>query len=263
MLLENNNCQPINDQSKRVPLGSGPGPGFVRATPHGWYARFKPMLDSCLAIVLLMLLVPLMAMIALLIKLTSRGPVFYTQTRLGRHGRHYTLYKFRTMIHNCERLTGPQWTRPDDPRITAFGRILRRTHCDELPQLWNVLKGEMSLVGPRPERPEFLESLENAIPRYRERLQIRPGLTGLAQVQLPPDTDIDSVRRKLAYDLHYLENLGPWMDFRILLSTGCYVLGIPLAIYRRLCRLPPAQSIKPMYQTLSAKMQSPHRSEVA
>src|SRR5207248_4660391 len=139
----------------------------------------------------------------LLVKLTSPGPMLYTQTRLGRRGRPFTIYKIRTMLHDCESLTGPQWSTPGDTRITRVGRWLRRTHIDELPQLWNVLRGDMSLVGPRPERPEFIPELENAIPFYRDRLLVRPGITGLAQVQLPPDTDMDSVRRQLAHDIYY------------------------------------------------------------
>ena len=140
-------------------------------------------------------------------KLTSPGPAFYTQTRVGQGGRPFTIYKLRTMIHNCESLTGPRWCMPGDPRVTPAGWLLRVTHLDELPQLLNVLRGEMSLVGPRPERPEFLPQLERALPAYRQRLVVRPGVTGLAQVKLPADTDLDSVRRKLAHDLYYIERL--------------------------------------------------------
>src|SRR5262249_17904057 len=136
-----------------------------------------------------------------LVRLTSRGSAIYRQTRLGLNGRPFTIYKIRTMYHDSERLTGPQWSRPGDPRVTPIGRILRATHIDELPQLWNVLRGEMSLVGPRPERPELAAGLERELPSYRDRLAVRPGVTGLAQVQLPPDTDVESVRRKLAYDI--------------------------------------------------------------
>ena len=113
------------------------------------------------------------------------------------------------MYHDCERLTGARWSTPGDNRVTWIGKILRATHIDELPQLFNILRGEMSLVGPRPERPEIVVGLELAIPCYRDRLQVRPGVTGLAQVQLPPDTDLESVRRKVAYDLYYIERLQP------------------------------------------------------
>src|SRR5439155_12868491 len=116
----------------------------------------------------------------LLVKLTSRGPALYTQTRLGRNGRPFTIYKLRTMQHRCESLTGARWSTPGDPRITPVGRFLRKTHLDELPQLWNVLRGDMALVGPRPERPEFVPQLEQAVPHYRDRLLVRPGVSGLA-----------------------------------------------------------------------------------
>jgi lipopolysaccharide/colanic/teichoic acid biosynthesis glycosyltransferase len=170
--------------------------------PAGWYQPCKRAADLTAALALLLLTAPLVLLAMLLIKLTSRGPVLYTQTRLGRHGRPFAIYKLRTMAHRAESLTGPCWSRPGDPRVTRLGRFLRRTHLDELPQRWNVLRGDMSLVGPRPERPEFVPQLEQAVAHYRERLRVRPGVTGLAQVQLPPDTDLDSVRLKLAYDLY-------------------------------------------------------------
>src|SRR5262249_26068901 len=155
------------------------------------------------------------------------GPAFYTQTRVGRDGRLFSIYKIRTMVDKCESLTGPRWSMPGDPRITLVGHFLRVTHLDELPQLLNVLRGEMSLIGPRPERPEFIPELERALPAYRGRLAIRPGVTGLAQVQLPADTDLDSVRAKLAYDLYYIRHRGAWLDFRILVCTALYAFGIP------------------------------------
>jgi lipopolysaccharide/colanic/teichoic acid biosynthesis glycosyltransferase len=189
---------------------AGPPPG------GGGYAGCKAALDFTAALALFVLSAPLLLVLALLVRLTSRGPAFYTQIRVGRHGRPFKIYKLRTMTHACERQTGPRWSPPGDSRVTPFGRFLRKTHLDELPQLLNVLKGDMSLVGPRPERPEFFPALEQEIPRYRERLQVRPGVTGLAQVQLPPDTDLDSVRRKLAYDLYYIRHLGPWLDLRII-----------------------------------------------
>jgi lipopolysaccharide/colanic/teichoic acid biosynthesis glycosyltransferase len=135
-------------------------------------------------------------------------------------------------------LTGARWAARHDPRVTTVGRFLRKSKIDELPQLWNVLRGEMSLVGPRPERPEFVPQLERAIPRYRDRLLVRPGLTGLAQVQLPADTDLASVRRKLAYDLYYVRHKSLRLDVQILLATGLYVLGVPFAVSRTLFRVP-------------------------
>jgi lipopolysaccharide/colanic/teichoic acid biosynthesis glycosyltransferase len=207
------------------------------------------VVDFVCALVLLVLTAPVLLLAALAIKLTSRGPVFYTQTRLGRGGLPYTIYKLRTMYHNCEGLTGARWATERDPRITFVGRFLRRTHIDELPQLWNVLCGRMSLVGPRPERPEFVPKLARAIPGYRERLLVRPGLTGLAQVQLPPDTDMESVRRKLAYDLYYVEHAGFWLDVRLLLSTACHVVGIPFAWSNKVFLIPSGEAVERAYET--------------
>jgi lipopolysaccharide/colanic/teichoic acid biosynthesis glycosyltransferase len=198
--------------------------------------RCKAGLEIVAGLVLLVLAAPLILVAGLLVKLTSRGPVFYTQTRVGRHGRHFTIYKIRTMVHDCESLTGPRWAIPDDPRVTRVGHFLRRSHLDELPQLVNIVRGDMALIGPRPERPEFLPDLERALPSYASRLAIRPGITGLAQIQLAADSDLDSVRRKLAYDLYYVEKVSPWLDLGILLGTAFKVLGAPrrLACWLRL-----------------------------
>jgi lipopolysaccharide/colanic/teichoic acid biosynthesis glycosyltransferase len=217
-------------------------PGETRPQPtipsRSWYVCFKAAVDFGSALVLLLLASPVILFCALLVRLTSRGPAFYSQVRLGRGGRPFRIYKLRTMVHDCEKASGARWSTPGDPRITAVGRFLRRTHLDELPQLWNVLIGDMSLVGPRPERPEFVPSLERAIPGYRDRLLIKPGVTGLAQVQLPPDTDLTSVRRKLSYDLHYVRSVGLWLDLRLLLCTAVHMLGVPYAAVGRLFRLP-------------------------
>jgi lipopolysaccharide/colanic/teichoic acid biosynthesis glycosyltransferase len=183
-------------------------------------------MDLVLASVLLVLTGPVIVTAMLLIRLTSRGPSLYSQTRLGQGGRPFAIYKLRTMYHDCERLTGPRWSLPGDPRVTPVGRILRATHIDELPQLWNILRGEMSLVGPRPERPEIAAGLERALPDYRGRLRARPGVTGLAQVQLPPDIDIESVRRKLAYDLYYIRRASPWLDLRLMAGTALGACGV-------------------------------------
>ncbi len=189
--------------------------------------QLKRFVDLLLAIVLTVLTAPLLLLVVVLVKLTSAGPAIYSQARLGLGRRSFTIYKVRSMYHDCERLSGPKWSTDNDPRVTAVGRFLRRTHLDELPQLWNVLRGDMSLVGPRPERPEIITRLESAIGRYHERLNILPGVTGLAQLNLPPDTDTESVRRKLAYDLYYARRAGLWLDLRVILSTGLLLIGVP------------------------------------
>jgi lipopolysaccharide/colanic/teichoic acid biosynthesis glycosyltransferase len=215
-----------------------------------WYGSVKLAADLIMAALLLILTAPLTLLAAVLVKLTSRGPVFYSQVRLGKNGRPYRIYKIRTMTHNCERLSGAQWSVPADPRVTSVGRFLRRTHLDELPQLWNVLRAEMSLVGPRPERPEFIPELEKAIPHYRCRLQVRPGITGLAQVQLPPDTDLTSVRRKLACDLYYVRLPSIWLDVRILLATALKCIGFPGTLTRSLLRIPGGEKVERAYLSL-------------
>jgi lipopolysaccharide/colanic/teichoic acid biosynthesis glycosyltransferase len=194
---------------------------------------WKGVSDMLMTVVLAILSLPVMLAAMGLVRLTSPGPVLYRQARLGRNGRPFTIYKIRTMVHDCERQTGPRWSRPGDPRVTPVGRFLRSTHIDELPQLWNILRGEMSLVGPRPERPEIVAELERVIPRYRERLAVRPGLTGLAQVLLPPDTDLNSVHRKLACDLHYIERLAFGLEARIVLGTALRVAGVPSSVLGR------------------------------
>ena len=194
-----------------------------------FYMPLRRLLDFTAALLLTLLALPIVLLAALAVRLTSRGPAFYTQTRTGRNGRPFTILKIRTMIHNCESLTGPRWTIPGDPRVTAVGWLLRRSHIDELPQLLNVLKGEMSLIGPRPERPEFVKELEQVIDDYQNRHAVLPGITGLAQVQLAPDTDVASVRRKLIYDLHFVEHMSFWLDVRIMLATGLHMLGMPFA----------------------------------
>ena len=141
------------------------------------------------------------------------------------------------MYQDSER-GGPKWCVPGDPRVTPFGRFLRWSHIDELPQLINILRGEMSLIGPRPERPELIGQLERAIPSYRMRMMIRPGLTGLAQVQLPPDVDLNSVRRKITYDFHYMRSMNLWLDLPILAGTALECLGVRLDRIGRLLRLP-------------------------
>jgi len=170
----------------------------------------------------LLLLSPLLGVLALLVRLSSPGPVFYRQERLGRDGQAFAMIKFRTMRQDAEARSGPVWTTEDDPRVTPIGRFLRRTSLDELPQLWNVLTGAMSLVGPRPERRVFVEQFSQRMPRYFERHRVQSGLTGWAQVHgLRGNT---SIEERTLYDLHYVENWSLLLDVKILLMTIHHVL---------------------------------------
>jgi len=198
----------------------------------------KAIFDFVFALVLFAFTFPLMLLLAGLVRLTSSGPALYSQLRVGRGGRPFWIYKFRTMRHNCEKGSGAQWSRPGDSRITAVGRFLRASHLDELPQLINVLLGQMSLVGPRPERPEFTPGLSKVIPNYDRRMLVRPGVTGLAQVQLPPDSDLDSVRKKLQYDLWYVERGDLWLDLRLIICTALKVVFLPMPLCCQFLRVP-------------------------
>ena len=167
----------------------------------------------------LLLSLPLLPFIALAIKLTSQGPVFYRQKRVGRNGSVFECHKFRTMRADAEADSGPTWAGDDDPRITTVGRFLRISRLDEIPQLWNVLKGDMSLVGPRPERPEFVDWLTREIPYYYLRHTIRPGITGWAQVRYEYGSSVEASKEKLRYDLFYIKNMSPGLDFLIFFQT--------------------------------------------
>jgi lipopolysaccharide/colanic/teichoic acid biosynthesis glycosyltransferase len=220
---------PLPRHLPRPPLPAG---------PPTCSQRVRRVLDVVLALLILVVAAPVVALAALLVKLTSRGPVLYSQTRVGRGGRPFTMYKIRSMYHDCEKVSGARWCRTGDPRVLPIGRLLRRTHIDELPQVWNILRGEMALVGPRPERPEFVPQLEQAIPGYRDRLLVLPGVTGLAQIHLGPDTDLASVERKLMFDLYYIKHQGFWCDLRILLATTVHVFQ-PFLATRWFFRLSP------------------------
>jgi lipopolysaccharide/colanic/teichoic acid biosynthesis glycosyltransferase len=220
--------------------------------------RLKRLMDLVLATGMLIVLSPVMLLTALAVRLTSPGPVIFCQTRVGlnlrknrgdrrqlsadppedlgerrdpandrrqqeTYGRHFTLYKFRTMRNDAEK-NGAQFAQKNDARVTSIGRIMRKTRLDELPQLWNVIKGEMSLVGPRPERPEFIKKLSDEIPDYLARLGLQPGLTGVAQIENGYDNDIEGFRRKVAYDLLYLQNCCVKNDLKILFRTIRVVL---------------------------------------
>lgn len=180
--------------------------------------------DICLALCGLLLSMPLFPVIALLIKLSSPGPVFYSQVRVGQWGKEYTLYKFRTMHQNSEFDTGAVWAQADDPRLTPVGRFLRKWRTDELPQFYNVLTGTMSIVGPRPERPEFVGTFTNMIPAYRYRHVVKPGITGWAQVKYTYGASVEDAYEKLCYDLYYIKHSSPALDLLILLETFKVVL---------------------------------------
>jgi lipopolysaccharide/colanic/teichoic acid biosynthesis glycosyltransferase len=234
---------------RRVWRQDGAHDGAEAALSAHWYVRCKSAAEWVAALGMLVLASPLILLGAALVRLTSAGPAFYSQTRLGRGGRHFRIHKLRTMRHNCEQVGGARWAEENDPRVTPVGRFLRRTHIDELPQLVNVLKGEMSLVGPRPERPEFLDRLVKEVPHYRDRLLVRPGVTGLAQVQLPADTDIASVRRKLAYDLYYIRHLSLWLDVRLIACTAVHLFGVPCHVLARMFGIPPRAKVEHAYKT--------------
>ena len=184
-----------------------------------WESFAKRFLDFITSLTILIVTLPLWAIVAILIKLNSRGPVLYKQIRVGKDGRHFKMLKFRSMKTDAEKHTGPIWAGKNDPRVTKIGRFLRKTHLDELPQFFNVIKGDMSLVGPRPERPFFVEKLSKEIPLYRHRHRVKPGITGWAQVKYKYDENIEDVRNKIKYDLFYIENISWRLDLKILFNT--------------------------------------------
>ena len=185
----------------------------------------KRLLDLLAASAGLLMAAPIMALVALAVRLSSPGAVFYHQQRVGQHGRIFTVHKFRSMKTDAEAETGPVWAAKDgDPRVTAVGRFLRRSRLDELPQLWNVLKGDMSFVGPRPERPEFVAELTRQIPFYGQRHVVRPGVTGWAQVRYTYGASVEDALQKLQYDLFYIKNLSLALDLFIILDTVKTVL---------------------------------------
>lgn len=188
--------------------------------------RVKRVFDFVFAFAGLLAVLPLMVVIAVAVRAGDRGPVIFAQERLGRYRRPFHMYKFRTMVRHAERTTGPTWSWAGDPRVTPVGRILRATHLDELPQLWNVLRGEMSFVGPRPERAVFVEELERVIPGYINRLAIRPGITGLSQLRSGYDDSLRSVRRKIRYDLLYVRRGCALLDAKIILETFLLMAGL-------------------------------------
>ncbi|MEZ4456863.1 MAG: sugar transferase [Gemmatimonadales bacterium] len=218
----------------------------LAATVRTWDLRGARVLNVAVALLGLVLAAPLMLLIAAVIKLTSRGPIFYTQTRIGLDtrtrdvpheiarrrvrnygGRPFTIIKFRTMRVDAEAHSGAVWASQDDPRVTGIGKFLRQYRLDELPQLFNVIRGDMNVVGPRPERPAIFAKLREEVPHYHLRQRALPGITGHAQINQECDTSVESVRTKVAYDLEYIERRGLLEDLKIMLRT------IPVILFRQ------------------------------
>ncbi len=211
--------------SRRVEIDEG-SKAVAQVMPSSYF-RWKVMIGRTLAALLLIPGLPVIGLLIVIVRLTSPGPGIYRQLRVGRHGQSFYIYKIRTMRNDAETVSGgPAWTQENDPRITRLGRVLRKLHLDEFPQLINVLMGEMCLIGPRPERPEFTQVLAREIPGYLERLAVPPGITGLAQINLPPDTDLRSVERKLVLDLEYVRCASVALDVRMILCTFLRLCGL-------------------------------------
>jgi len=195
---------------------------FLKVIFHplsSWDRFMKRLIDITISVVSLIILTPIMMILGIFIKIDTPGPVFHKQERVGLRGKKFTLVKFRSMVSDAEKHTGPVWAEKNDKRITRIGRVIRPYRLDELPQIINVLKGEMSFVGPRPERPAFVEHLKKSIPFYRLRLTVHPGITGWAQVKHTYDQSVDDVRKKLKFDLEYINNMSLRLDLKIFLKT--------------------------------------------
>jgi len=214
--------------SGRVPLDMANDAWMMQATMAPSMAsvrRIKRLFDIVITCLTLLVVVPASLIVGLLLKLSAPGsPMFYTQTRVGQFGRLFRMHKFRTMVVDAEKHVGPVWAQRNDPRVTRLGRVLRKFRLDEMPQIWNVLLGEMSLVGPRPERPEIVAELQKQIPNYRERENVPPGVTGWAQVRFPYVDTVEDVARKLEFDFYYIKNMSVRLDFQIILMTIRIVL---------------------------------------
>ena len=204
-------CKGIED------LGGHPIIALRESPFYGWSRVFKRMVDFVFSFFVLLFLSPLLLLVAIMVKKSSSGPCFYAQERMGLDGKRFKIYKFRTMAVDAETSTGPVWAKEDDPRRTRVGTFLRKTSLDELPQFYNVLRGDMSLVGPRPERPIFVDEFRQNIPQYMLRHKIKTGITGWAQINgFRGDT---SLEKRIEYDLYYIENWSLWLDMVILLKT--------------------------------------------
>jgi len=218
-------AQKKNESKSRAPepstmvlFGSGVL-GMVMTFLRRIYRIMKRLFDIVAAIAGVIILSPLLILTAVMVRLTSKGPIIYSQIRVGENGRLFKIYKFRTMKVDAEKETGAVWAKANDSRITPVGMFLRKAHIDELPQLFNILMGEMSLIGPRPERPVFVEKFKEVMSDYDRRLRVKPGLTGLAQVRHRYDETIEDVKKKLKYDLLYIRKMCFWADFGIILRT--------------------------------------------
>jgi len=217
-------------------------------TARQHYLRRKYMLERLLGCLLLLPAAPLILFVCLLVKITSKGPALYRQVRLGHNRVSYEILKIRTMRLDAEADGVARWCVKQDPRITRLGRFLRKVHLDELPQLINVARGEMVLVGPRPERPQIAEQLAEHIDGYYDRLNVKPGITGLAQINLPPDETLEDAKRKQLLDLQYIQEANAWLDFRMLGATGlrmCGISGDRVTKLMRLCRKSLLAELKP------------------
>jgi exopolysaccharide biosynthesis polyprenyl glycosylphosphotransferase len=189
-----------------------------------WEKKLKRISDVIISLFILTLTLPLNILVSIAIKLEGKGPVLFKQERIGMNNKKFKIYKFRSMYQDAEKNTGPVWSTKNDPRVTRIGKMIRQLRIDEIPQFINVLKGEMSLVGPRPEREYFVEMLSQQLPYYKRRLKVRPGITGWAQVKHKYDESIEDVKVKLRYDLFYIENMSLRMDIKILARTILVVL---------------------------------------
>lgn len=215
---------------------------IVETNPEALNSFFakKYVFDRWIGWGLLIITAPITLFFWALVKLTSEGPGFYLQERVGLNGRVFKIVKLRSMVKNAEKPGEAVWCVKHDCRVTWLGAILRKLHLDELPQAWNVANGDMTLVGPRPERPELCPRLAEQVDDYYRRNSVKPGITGLAQINLPPDEDIEDVRRKQILDLHYIDHANAWLDFRMILATALRMIGIKGEVVMRwmkLCRL--------------------------
>ena len=206
----------------QVPVEDQIFDAVVKAKSHvvmSWRAMIKRGLDVAFSVTALILGAPLLAVIAIAVKLDSKGPVFYKQIRVGRNGKFFKILKFRTMVEDAEDKSGPMWAKENDNRVTKLGSFLRRTHLDELPQFINVVKNDMSIVGPRPERPFFVELFRKEVPNYENRHTAKPGITGLAQIKRRYDESMTDVKKKLRYDVLYINKMCPLLDVKVIALT--------------------------------------------